>query len=60
MATINLVAILLLTPMARTLLKDYRAQLKQGIKEPVFKINKYPELKKKSIQIFGNFVRKAS
>ncbi|MFW2764234.1 hypothetical protein ACN6Q9_14195, partial [Acinetobacter baumannii] len=25
----------------------YRAQLKQGIKEPVFKINKYPELKKK-------------
>ncbi|ENV31245.1 sodium:alanine symporter family protein [Acinetobacter baumannii] len=47
MATINLVAILLLTPMARTLLKDYRAQLKQGIKEPVFKINKYPELKKK-------------
>jgi len=47
MATINLIAILLLTPMARTLLKDYREQLKQGIKEPEFKINKYPELKKK-------------
>ncbi|WP_272480621.1 hypothetical protein, partial [Acinetobacter nosocomialis] len=36
-----------LTPVARTLLKDYREQLKQGIKEPEFKINKYPELKKK-------------
>jgi len=47
MATINLIAILLLTPMARTLLKDYREQLKRGIKEPEFKIDKYPELKKK-------------
>jgi AGCS family alanine or glycine:cation symporter len=47
MATINLIAILLLTPMARTLLKDYREQLKKGIKEPEFKIDKYPELKKK-------------
>jgi AGCS family alanine or glycine:cation symporter len=33
--------------MARTLLKDYREQLKRGIKEPEFKIDKYPELKKK-------------
>ncbi|WHP07243.1 MULTISPECIES: alanine/glycine:cation symporter family protein [Acinetobacter] len=47
MATINLVAILLLTPMARTLLKDYTSQLKKGIKEPEFKIDQYPELKKK-------------
>lgn len=47
MATINLVAILLLTPMARILLKDYTSQLKKGIKEPEFKIDNYPELKKK-------------
>lgn len=47
MATINLVAILLLTPMARILLKDYTSQLKKGIKEPEFKIDQYPELKKK-------------
>ncbi|AOA58716.1 alanine/glycine:cation symporter family protein [Acinetobacter larvae] len=47
MATINLMAILLLTPIARTLLKDYTQQLKRGIKEPVFKIEQYPELKKK-------------
>ncbi len=47
MATINLVAILLLTPMARILLKDYTSQLKKGIKEPKFKIDQYPELKKK-------------
>jgi AGCS family alanine or glycine:cation symporter len=47
MATINLVAILLLTPIARTLLKDYTSQLKKGIKEPEFKLDHYPELKKK-------------
>jgi len=47
MATINLFAILLLTPFLRMLLKDYSSQLKKGIKEPEFKIDKYPELKKK-------------
>ncbi|TCM65787.1 AGCS family alanine or glycine:cation symporter [Acinetobacter calcoaceticus] len=47
MAVINLTAILLLTPFARTLLKDYTEQLKRGIKQPEFKIDKYPELKKK-------------
>ena len=47
MATINLVAILLLTPVARTLLKDYTTQLKGGVQEPEFKIDQYPELKKK-------------
>ncbi|MDQ8934412.1 alanine/glycine:cation symporter family protein [Acinetobacter rudis] len=47
MAVINLTAILLLTPMARTLLKDYTSQLKRGVKEPEFKIDQYPELKKK-------------
>ncbi|MFK8933038.1 Amino acid carrier protein [Acinetobacter junii] len=47
MATINLIAILLLTPIALILLKDYTSQLKKGIKEPEFKIDNYPELKKK-------------
>jgi len=47
MAVINLTAILLLTPLARTLLKDYTSQLKRGIKEPEFKIDQYPELKKR-------------
>lgn len=47
MATINLIAILLLTPIALILLKDYTSQLKKGIKEPEFKIDQYPELKKK-------------
>jgi AGCS family alanine or glycine:cation symporter len=42
-----LIAILLLTPIALILLKDYTSQLKKGIKEPEFKIDNYPELKKK-------------
>lgn len=47
MATINLTAILLLTPYARTLLKDYTAQLRSGKKDPEFKIDQYPEIKKR-------------
>ncbi|MCH7336690.1 alanine/glycine:cation symporter family protein [Acinetobacter sp. NIPH 2699] len=47
MATINLIAILLLTPVFLILLKDYTSQLKNGVKEPEFKIDHYPELKKK-------------
>ncbi|WP_436872730.1 alanine/glycine:cation symporter family protein [Acinetobacter haemolyticus] len=47
MATINLIAILLLTPILLVLLKDYTSQLKNGVKEPEFKIDQYPELKKK-------------
>ncbi|MFT4020924.1 MAG: sodium:alanine symporter family protein [Acinetobacter sp.] len=47
MTTINLVAILLLMPFLRVLLKDYLAQRKQGIKEPVFKLNDHPEIKNK-------------
>ncbi|AXY61808.1 alanine/glycine:cation symporter family protein [Acinetobacter sp. WCHAc010052] len=47
MATINLFAILLLTPFLRMLLKDYTAQLKKGIKEPEFKLDNYPEFKSK-------------
>ena len=47
MATINLIAILLLTPFVRSLLKDYQLQLKKGIKQPEFKIDQHPEMKKK-------------
>ena len=46
MATINLID-LLLTPIALILLKDYTSQLKQGIKEPEFKIDNHPKLKQK-------------
>ncbi len=47
MALINLVAIILLSPIAFTILKDFEDQKKQGVKNPEFDINKYPELKKK-------------
>ncbi|ATZ68013.1 alanine/glycine:cation symporter family protein [Acinetobacter haemolyticus] len=47
MATINLIAILLLTPILLILLRDYLSQLKKGVKEPEFKLDQYPELKKK-------------
>ncbi|MHA3079149.1 alanine/glycine:cation symporter family protein [Acinetobacter sp. ANC 5502] len=47
MATINLIAILLLMPFLRMMLKDYRAQLGRGVKEPVFKLDNHPEYKKK-------------
>ncbi|USE82469.1 alanine/glycine:cation symporter family protein [Acinetobacter tibetensis] len=47
MATINLFAILLLTPFALMLLKDYTSQLKQGIKEPEFKLDNHPKFKDK-------------
>ncbi|WP_416041533.1 alanine/glycine:cation symporter family protein [Acinetobacter lactucae] len=47
MAIINLIAILLLSPFACTVLKDYVSQLKQGNNSPVFRINKYPKIKEK-------------
>lgn len=47
MATINLIAILLLMPFLRMMLKDYRSQLNCGVKEPVFKLDNHPEFKKK-------------
>ncbi|OOF43060.1 sodium:alanine symporter family protein [Rodentibacter rarus] len=46
MAILNLVAIILLSPIVWTLLKDYQRQLKAG-KTPEFKIEDYPELKKR-------------
>ncbi|MCF9046759.1 alanine/glycine:cation symporter family protein [Acinetobacter nectaris] len=47
MATLNLAAILLLMPFVMVLLKDYRKQQKAGIKDPIFKLDDHPELKKK-------------
>jgi alanine or glycine:cation symporter, AGCS family len=47
MAIINLFAIALLTPFFLMLLKDYRSQLKNGVEEPVFKIDNHPKYKDK-------------
>lgn len=47
MASINLFAILLLTPFLMMLLKDYRQQLKNGVSAPVFKLDRYPKFKDK-------------
>ncbi|WP_180039719.1 MULTISPECIES: sodium:alanine symporter family protein [unclassified Acinetobacter] len=45
MASINLFAILLLTPFLLMLMKDYTSQLKRGVKEPVFKMDEHPKYK---------------
>ncbi|QJQ52430.1 MULTISPECIES: alanine/glycine:cation symporter family protein [Vitreoscilla] len=47
MATINLFAILLLTPYLMMLLKDYTSQLKRGVEEPEFKLKNHPKYKNK-------------
>ena len=47
MASINLFAILLLTPFLLMLMKDYTSQLKRGVKEPVFKLDQHPKYKDK-------------
>ncbi|WP_168769316.1 alanine/glycine:cation symporter family protein [Haemophilus influenzae] len=46
MAIINLIAILMLSPIVWKLMKDYQHQLKEG-KTPEFKIDDHPELRKK-------------
>ena len=46
MALINLVAILLLSPLVFLLLKDYSAKLRMG-KDPEFKLSEHPSLKRK-------------
>ena len=46
MAWINLIAIVLLAPLALLLLRDYTAKLKLG-KEPEFKLSEHPGLKRK-------------
>jgi alanine or glycine:cation symporter, AGCS family len=45
MASINLIAILLLMPFLLMLLKDYTSQLKRGVKEPEFKLDRHPKFK---------------
>ena len=47
MASINLIAILLLFPFIMMLIKDYMSQLKRGIKEPTFKLDDHPKFKDK-------------
>ncbi len=47
MTTINLVAILLLSPYVWLLLGDYKRQLKSGSREPVFRLADYPRLRPK-------------
>ena len=49
MSIINLVAIVLLSPIVWKLMKDYQHQLKAG-KEPEFKIDLYPEIKKRVLE----------
>ncbi|WP_106476613.1 alanine/glycine:cation symporter family protein [Phytohalomonas tamaricis] len=51
MATTNLIAILLLSPIAVRTLRDYERQRKEGVKEPVFnpKILKHPERVEKGV-----------
>ena len=46
MATINLIAILLLSPMVFLLMKDYQTKVRLG-KEPIFKLSEHPVLKRK-------------
>lgn len=46
MAWINLIAILLLSPLVFLLLKDYTAKLKMG-KDPEFKLSEHPGLKRR-------------
>lgn len=46
MALLNLIAILLLSPLVLLLLKDYQTKLRMG-KEPEFKLSEHPSLKRK-------------
>ncbi|OSI11338.1 alanine/glycine:cation symporter family protein [Neisseria canis] len=46
MAFINLVAIMILSPLVFMLLRDYQRKLRMG-KEPVFKLSEHPTLKRK-------------
>lgn len=44
LAVVNLIALMMLLPIALRLLKDYRGQLKAGIAVPVLDVNKYADL----------------
>lgn len=45
LALVNLMAVLMLFPVAMRVLEDYRAQLAAGIDKPVFKAEQFPDLK---------------
>lgn len=47
MAFINIIVIVLLSKYVFAMLKDYNAQIKAGVTEPVFKIDNHPDLKTK-------------
>ena len=47
MAWINLIAILLLSPLVFLMLKDYSTKLRMGSKDPEFKLSEHPGLKRK-------------
>lgn len=49
MAMINLISIVLLAPVVWVILKDYQSQIKAGISEPVFEIEKHPELIRRGV-----------
>jgi AGCS family alanine or glycine:cation symporter len=44
LALVNLMAVLMLFPVAMRVLEDYRAQLAAGIDKPVFKAEQFPDL----------------
>lgn len=49
MAMINLVAIIILAPIVWVILKDYTKQIKAGVEQPIFTVEKYPELIKRGV-----------
>lgn len=44
LAVVNLLALMMLFPIASRVIRDFRAQLKEGIKRPVFDPKKFPDL----------------
>ncbi|MGV3058887.1 alanine/glycine:cation symporter family protein [[Pasteurella] aerogenes] len=49
MALINLVTIILLSPIVWIILKDYQKQVKAGVEQPVFKIEAHPDLIRRGV-----------
>ncbi|MDY4279598.1 MAG: alanine/glycine:cation symporter family protein [[Pasteurella] mairii] len=49
MALINLVSIVLLSPIVWIILKDYKKQIKAGVMQPVFKIEDHPDLVRRGV-----------
>lgn len=49
MAMINLIAIVILAPIVWIILKDYMAQVKAGVEQPIFNVENHPELIKRGV-----------